>query len=115
MGTGGGLLDQGRPSATAQRVAERRAAHQLLEQPRVFDDPMALRVIGQQAAQALRRDLDEQRTPWNQALRAFMAARSRYAEDRLAIGKLVVGHARIRSLRIGRLEVDELLVHRRRG
>jgi methyltransferase (TIGR00027 family) len=85
MGAGAGLLERGRPSATAQRVAVRRAAHQLLETPRVFDDPLALSVIGDDAAEALRRDLDKQRTPWNQAMRAFMAARSRYAEDRLAI------------------------------
>ena len=78
-------LEQGSPSATAQSVAVRRAAHQLLDEPKVFDDPMALTVIGGDAAEALRRDLDQQRTPWNQAMRAFMAARSRYAEDRLAV------------------------------
>lgn len=81
---GQGRLEEGAPSATAQRVAVRRAAHQLLDDPRVFEDPLALTVIGREAAAALRQGLDQQRTPWNQALRAFMATRSRYAEDRLA-------------------------------
>jgi methyltransferase (TIGR00027 family) len=78
-------LERGGASATAQRVAVRRAAHQLLDQPRVFDDPFALDVIGKAAAEDLACSLEVQRTPWNTALRAFMAARSRYAEDRLAI------------------------------
>jgi methyltransferase (TIGR00027 family) len=78
-------LEQGAPSATAQRVATRRAAHQLLDQPRVFDDPFALTVIGKAAAQELEASLDAQQTPWNRGLRVFMVARSRYAEDRLAV------------------------------
>jgi methyltransferase (TIGR00027 family) len=80
----GGRLGEGDPSATAFRVAVRRAAHQLLERPTVFPDPMALSVIGEDAANRLRQSLQEQQTPWNRAMRAFMAARSRYAEDRLA-------------------------------
>jgi methyltransferase (TIGR00027 family) len=81
-----GRLDEGRPSATAQSVAVRRAAHQLLDQPPVFEDPLALAAIGAEAAGALRHDLDQQQNPWSRAMRAFMAARSRYAEDRLAAG-----------------------------
>ena len=82
---GAGRLAQGSPSATAQRVAVRRAAHQLIDQPRVFEDPLALRVIGQDGADELQRQLDDRHSPWNQAMRAFMATRSRYAEDRLAL------------------------------
>ena len=44
------------PSATAQRVAMRRAAHQLLDKPKVFDDPVALRIIGKEGASALQAD-----------------------------------------------------------
>ena len=33
-------------SRTAYRVAMRRASHQLLDDPKVFDDPLALRVLG---------------------------------------------------------------------
>ena len=41
-------------SRTADRVAERRAAHQVLDTPRVFDDPLALRIIRPEAARLLR-------------------------------------------------------------
>ncbi len=39
-------MKEDRPSATARRVAIRRAAHQLLDDPKVFDDPLALSIIG---------------------------------------------------------------------
>jgi len=35
-----------RPSATAYRVAMRRAAHQIPDRPLVLDDPIALRIVG---------------------------------------------------------------------
>lgn len=74
----------GRPSGTALRVALRRAAHQLLDDPRVLDDPMALRIVGNHAA-ALRADPGAyDRTGLDRALRAFLVARSRVAEDGLA-------------------------------
>jgi methyltransferase (TIGR00027 family) len=76
-----------RPSATAQRVAMRRAAHQLLDDPKVFDDPVALRIIGKENASALHADPGQfETTPLSPYLRAFMAARSRYAEEELALG-----------------------------
>jgi methyltransferase (TIGR00027 family) len=74
---------EGNFSRTAQRVAIRRAAHQLLDQPRVLDDPLALRIIGAEAAEALRTNPKEHHA-FARAFRAFMAARSRYAEDELA-------------------------------
>jgi methyltransferase (TIGR00027 family) len=64
-------------------VAIRRAAHQLLDQPRVLDDPLALRIIGSEAAAELRSNPKEDHA-FSRAFRAFMAARSRYAEDELA-------------------------------
>jgi methyltransferase (TIGR00027 family) len=76
-------MQEGTFSKTAQRVAIRRAAHQLLDQPRVLDDPLALRVIGTEAAEALRSNPKEHHA-FSRAFRAFMAARSRYAEDELA-------------------------------
>ena len=42
------------PSHTAHRVALRRAAHQLLDRPRVLDDPIALAIIRPEHAEALR-------------------------------------------------------------
>ncbi len=76
-------MQEGKFSKTAQRVAIRRAAHQLLDHPRVLDDPLALRIIGSEAEEALRSDPRENHS-FSRAFRAFMAARSRYAEDELA-------------------------------
>jgi methyltransferase (TIGR00027 family) len=76
-------MQEGKFSKTAHRVAIRRAAHQLLDQPRVLDDPLALRIIGAEAADDLRFNPKEHHA-FSRAFRAFMAARSRYAEDELA-------------------------------
>jgi methyltransferase (TIGR00027 family) len=76
-------MQEGKFSRTAQRVAIRRAAHQLLDEPKVLDDPLALRIIGAEAAAALRFDPKEDHA-FARAFRAFMAARSRFAEDELA-------------------------------
>ncbi|MFZ0774042.1 MAG: class I SAM-dependent methyltransferase [Candidatus Sulfotelmatobacter sp.] len=76
-------MEEGKFSKTAQRVAIRRAAHQLLDQPRVLDDPLALRIIGSETAEELRSNPKEHHS-FSRAFRAFMAARSRYAEDELA-------------------------------
>ena len=78
-------MEAGRASETAQRVALRRAAHQLLDQPPVFADPVALRIIGAYAADALQASPRTfEVTPLAPYLRAFMAVRSRYAEEQLA-------------------------------
>jgi methyltransferase (TIGR00027 family) len=80
-------MREGRTSATAQRVAIRRAAHLLMDDPKVFDDPVALRIIGRESALALQADPRQfEMTPLSPYLRAFVAARSRYAEDELALG-----------------------------
>ena len=76
-------MQEGKFSRTARRVAIRRAAHQLLDHPRVLDDPLALRIIGAEAAEELRSNPKEHHA-FSRAFRAFMAARSRYAEDELA-------------------------------
>jgi len=77
-------------SRTADRVAERRAAHQILDAPLVFEDPFALRVLRPDVADQLRhapREYD--RSPIAKYLRAFFAVRHRYAEDvlRAAVGR----------------------------
>ncbi|RJP51989.1 MAG: SAM-dependent methyltransferase [Anaerolineaceae bacterium] len=80
-------MDESRPSATAHRVAMRRAAHQLLDNPKVFDDPLALLIVGKEDASALQRDPHPiEMSPLSPYLRAFVAARSKYAEDELALG-----------------------------
>jgi methyltransferase (TIGR00027 family) len=58
----------------------RRAAHQVLDQPRVLDDPIAVPLLG--PAFVVDRARESHRIA--SAFRAFMTARSRYAEDRLA-------------------------------
>ena len=73
------------PSATALRVAMRRAAHQLLDHPPVLEDPVALRIIGAEARDALTADpLRFESSPVSPFLRAFLAVRSRLAEDELS-------------------------------
>jgi methyltransferase (TIGR00027 family) len=66
------------PSVNAQRTAVGRAIHQLLDHPRVFDDPLAVAIAGGEISV----------TPGSLSLemrysRALMAARSRHAEDAL--------------------------------
>ncbi len=71
-------------SRTALRVAMHRAAHQILDDPRIFDDPLALRVLGPE--NAIAQDPNQmglKETPLSRVLRASLAARSRYAEDQL--------------------------------
>jgi len=62
----------------------RRAAHQLFDRPTLFHDPLALRIVGAEAEATLRSDPRQFEGPVPRALRAFMAVRSRYAEDALA-------------------------------
>jgi methyltransferase (TIGR00027 family) len=79
-------MKEGQPSRTAQLVAIRRAAHQLLDRPKVFDDPLALSIIGQESALALQTGQYQSEDPrLSLHLRAFYVARSQYAEDELAI------------------------------
>jgi methyltransferase (TIGR00027 family) len=70
-------------STTALRVALRRAAHQLHDSPLVFDDPFAVPILGATYAEELRRTPLRPDRPFSTGLRAFIVARSRYAEDNL--------------------------------
>ncbi len=73
-------METGRASKTALGVAIRRAAHQLIDKPPVLDDPIATRLVGDGYPRLMERALH----PVGRDFRGFMAARSRYAEDRLA-------------------------------
>jgi len=64
-------------------VAMRRAAHQIFDNPKVFDDPIALPILGP-GAEARIRSEPRLLSRFGKAVRASMAARSRYAEDQLA-------------------------------
>jgi methyltransferase (TIGR00027 family) len=72
-------------SKTALRVALRRAAHQIHDAPVVFDDPIAVAILGPAYAEELKRTPLRADRPFSIALRAFLVARSRYAEDNLKL------------------------------
>ncbi len=69
------------PSTTALRVAMCRAAHQIADAPKVFGDPLALRIAGVENIQPDSKWLE--RAKLSDGLRAFLVARSRYTEDSL--------------------------------
>src|SRR3954451_3542763 len=78
-------MREGQGSRTAERVAERRAAHQVRDRPLVLDDPIALRVIRPDVAHELRTNPPtREATKLGPFLRAFFVMRSRFAEDALA-------------------------------
>jgi methyltransferase (TIGR00027 family) len=78
-------MDHATPSQTALRVALRRAAHQLYDaQPLVLDDPIAVPILGQEYVPELQKTTTKLEKPFSSALRAFLVARSRYAEDMLS-------------------------------
>ena len=72
------------PSRTAYMVASSRAAHQLFDVPRVFADPVALPILGPEAAAGIRATQWRFNTLYSRYLRAFVVARSRIAEDALS-------------------------------
>ena len=69
------------PSRTARAAARHRAAHQVLEQGRIFADPLAVRILGEDAETLAR---EAERDPSARRMRIFIAARTRFAEDALA-------------------------------
>src|SRR5580698_7861150 len=74
-------MESGQPSSTAWAAALHRAAHQVLEHGRIFPDPLALRILGTEAA-TLNREAEDR--PSRRRMRIFIAARHRFAEDALA-------------------------------
>lgn len=78
-------MKPGRASLTADRVATRRAAHQLLDTPRILDDPLALMILAPDKRAALVADPHAfDPSPLSPLLRTFFVVRSRVAEDALA-------------------------------
>jgi methyltransferase (TIGR00027 family) len=77
------IIHTGVPSRSALRVATLRAVHQLLDEPIVFDDPLALPVLGKQLAAIVSDDPFQYNDPMARGLRGALVARSRYAEDGL--------------------------------
>jgi methyltransferase (TIGR00027 family) len=80
---------EAQPSRTALRVALRRAAHQVHDaRPLVFDDPLAVKILGPEFTEEIKRSPPAEKRPFSAALRAFMVCRARFAEDVLAAGVL---------------------------
>jgi methyltransferase (TIGR00027 family) len=74
----------GQPSQTMLQTALLRAAHQLLDEPRIFDDPIAVDLVPEASREAILREEPKYRTPVLSVRRAGVVLRSRFAEDRLA-------------------------------
>ncbi|HVZ61144.1 MAG TPA: SAM-dependent methyltransferase [Terriglobales bacterium] len=74
-------MQGGQPSHTAFAAAAHRAAHQVLEQGRIFADPLALRILGADPDAVIR---EAERNPSRRRMRIFIAVRTRFAEDALA-------------------------------
>jgi methyltransferase (TIGR00027 family) len=74
----------GQVSQTMVRIAERRAAHQLLDRPLIFEDPIAVGLVPEASEAAILERIDEHHAPRPTLFRALFAFRSRFAEDRLA-------------------------------
>ncbi|HEV8050004.1 MAG TPA: class I SAM-dependent methyltransferase [Thermoplasmata archaeon] len=76
-------MKESRPSVTAERVALLRAAHQRFDDPMVFVDPLAERILGAGGARRLEQARPFARLPLLAGLRAWIVARSRFVEDEL--------------------------------
>src|SRR5215469_565295 len=70
-----------RPSSTATAVAILRAAHQLVDSPLIFEDPLALQILRPYADKV--RDA-ARKNRLKRMLPLFAAVRSRFSEDELA-------------------------------
>lgn len=76
-------MQPGRASETAYRAAKARAYHQVLDTPRVFDDPVAHKLLRPRDAKELQGGAAPRGGPLMRGLRMALAARSRIAEDTL--------------------------------
>ena len=69
------------PSRTALGAAIHRAVHQKLEGGKIFADPLAVTVLGEEARATI---AEAAADPTQRPMRLFIAARSRFAEDCLS-------------------------------
>lgn len=74
-------MQAGTPSRTAYAAAAHRAAHQILEQGRIFSDPLALKILGEETETVVR---EASADPSRRRMRLFIAVRTRFAEEVLA-------------------------------
>ncbi|MGM4891001.1 class I SAM-dependent methyltransferase [Tardiphaga sp. 604_B6_N1_1] len=87
-------METGKPSQTALDTAGLRAIHQVLDDGAIFNDSLALRIVGRNA-ESIRRDADSYEAM--RKMRWLMAMRARVAEDALtamvakrSVGQLVI-------------------------
>lgn len=74
-------MQSGVPSRTALGAARHRAVHQLLEQGRIFTDPLALRILGEDPRSIVEA---AQQNEGSRRMRLFIAVRTRFTEDILS-------------------------------
>lgn len=74
-------MDREGPSRTAWSAAGHRAAHQIIDAAVVFDDPLAVQIIGLDVEVALRQARED---PSRRGMRLFIACGHRYAADIVA-------------------------------
>jgi methyltransferase (TIGR00027 family) len=72
------------PSQSMIYAARCRAAHQLLDRPPIFEDPVAVGLISEASEAGVLAAVDEQCAPFSTLLRSLFALRSRFVEERLA-------------------------------
>ncbi|MRH89473.1 SAM-dependent methyltransferase [Nocardia sp. SYP-A9097] len=82
-------MEHGQPSRTALVTAYSRAYHQMVDEPRLFTDPLAVRILGVDEAVIAERhstpsDQPGDTSDWPRRRRIFLAARARFAEDTVA-------------------------------
>jgi methyltransferase (TIGR00027 family) len=83
----GGTLPDPVPKPSALRVATLRAAHQLLDAPLIFEDPLACGILGAAEEESLRSNPSRYNIPRLKGLRASLVVRSRLAEEEWARSK----------------------------
>jgi methyltransferase (TIGR00027 family) len=77
--------DPGQPSNTALTAAAARAAHLIVDdEPRIFEDPLAARLLGDRADELISYHTLHGTHPVLSGARVQVACRSRYAQDSLA-------------------------------
>src|SRR6516225_2605102 len=76
-------VDRQRDEFMGLYPASQRAAHQILDNPKIFEEPLALRIIGAETESRLRLSLAQFQKPTERAFRAAVMVRNRYAEDEL--------------------------------
>jgi len=71
-------MQSGKPSRTAWAAAAHRAVHQVAEAGRIFCDPLAVRILGEDNTESAYESAGD---PGRRRMRIFIAMRTRFAED----------------------------------